>query len=107
MLAMNVDQLHRKLIAAARECPPDPRVPLAFERRIMARLLAGQKLDFWAAWGGALWRAAAPSIALIILFGAWFLVAVDRSMPTDLSQDFERTVLAAADQEQQPADVLR
>lgn len=105
---MKLESLRQKLVAAARHCPPDVRVPLAFEKRIMARLQACSKPDFWSLWSSALWRAAAPSLATILLLGAWLLVAVNNhSSPNDLSQDFERTVLAAADQESQPADVLR
>ena len=37
---MNLAELERKLIAAARANPPSDRVPYAFEKRIMARLAA-------------------------------------------------------------------
>ena len=35
---MNLDNLHNKLITAARATPADDRVPYAFEKRVMARL---------------------------------------------------------------------
>ena len=33
---MNLDELQKKLTAAARQQPPDDRVPYMFEKRIMA-----------------------------------------------------------------------
>src|ERR1035441_10170892 len=59
---MNVTQLERKLIAAARANPPSDRVPYAFEKRIMAHLAAQPVVDDWALWARALLRAAAPCV---------------------------------------------
>ena len=53
---MNLAELERKLIAAARANPPSDRVPYAFEKRIMARLAAWPVADSWALWARALWR---------------------------------------------------
>ena len=64
---MNLAELERKLIAAARANPPSDRVPYAFEKRILARLAARPTLDRWELWGRALWRAAAPCIAIMLL----------------------------------------
>ena len=101
---MNLTQLERKLIAAARANPPSDRVPYAFEKRIMARLAARPIMDDWALWARALWRAAAPCVAIMLLLGAWSLFAPQHSTPAnDLSQDLEQTLLAAVDQDQ-PAD---
>ena len=47
---MNLAELERKLIAAARANPPSDRVPYAFEKRIMARLAARPVVDGWALW---------------------------------------------------------
>jgi hypothetical protein len=104
---MNLAQLERKLIAAARANPPSERVPYAFEKRILARLAARPRLDHWELWGRALWRAAAPCIAIMLLLGAWSLFAPQPNTPTnDLSQQLEQTLLAAVDQEQ-PIDSAR
>ena len=101
---MNLVELERKLIAAARLNPPSERVPYAFEKRIMARLAARPIVDGWALWGRALWRAAAPCVAIMLMFGAWSLFATRSSTPTsDLSQQLEQTLLAAVDQDQ-PSD---
>src|ERR1039457_7412489 len=101
---MNLAELERKLIAAARANPPSDRVPYAFEKRIMARLVARPVADDWALWAGALWRAVAPCVAVMLLLGAWSLFAPHSSASTtDLSQDLEKTLLAAVDQDQ-PAD---
>ena len=96
---MELDKLHRKLIAAARANPPDDRVPYAFEKRIMARLNARPAADALTLWGQALWRAAAPCVAVVVLMGAWAFFAPGGSASTDLAQDLENTMLAAVDQE--------
>ena len=104
---MNLAQLERKLIAAARANPTSERVPYAFEKRILARLAAQPRLDSWELWGRALWRASAPCIAIMLLLGAWALFAPQRNAPTnDLSQQLEQTLLAAVDQDQ-PIDALQ
>jgi hypothetical protein len=104
---MNLAQLERKLIATARANPPSDRVPYAFEKRILACLAAQPILDRWELWGRALWRAAAPCIAIMLLLGAWSLFAPQPNTPAnDLSQQFEQTLLAAVDQEQ-PIDSAR
>lgn len=104
---MNLAQLEQKLIAAARANPPSERVPYAFGKRILAHLAAQPRLDFWELWGRALWRAAAPCVAIMLLLGAWSLFAPQPNTPTsDLSQQLEQTLLAAVDQDQ-PIDSAR
>jgi hypothetical protein len=105
---MNLDQLQRKLLAAARTHPPSDRVPYAFEQRILARVRELSAVDAWTLWARNLWRAATPCVAVMVLLLAWFLL-VPSSHPanTDWSQELENTVLAAADPEQPPTDVLR
>jgi hypothetical protein len=107
---MDQVELHRKLIVAARRHPPSERVPHAFERRILARLRACQIVDHWALWSRALWCAAAPCVGImLLLLGAWWWRS-PASTPApnnlNLSQDFENTVLAAAEPEQ-PFDLSR
>ena len=98
---MNLAELERKLIAAARANPPSDRVPYAFEKRIMARLATQPVLDDWALWARALWRAAAPCVAITLLLGAWSLFAPPTSASAnDVSQQLEQTLLAAVDQDQ-------
>lgn len=97
---MNVDELQRKLIAAARSNPPGDQVPYAFERRIMARLAASPLVDHWTQWAQALWRSAAACVAITLLLSAWSFYSTSSSAnPTDLSQQFENTLIAAADQD--------
>jgi hypothetical protein len=104
---MNLAQLERKLIAAARANPPSERVPYAFEKRILALLASPPRLDGWELWARALWRAAAPCIAIMLVLGAWSLFTPSRATPpTDLSQQLEQTLLAAVDQDQ-PIDASR
>ena len=101
---MNHAELEQKLVAAARANPPSDAVPYAFEKRIMARLAARPVVDDWALWARALWRAAAPCAAIMLLLGAWSFFAPPGSAPanatSDLSQQLEQTLLAAVDQDQ-------
>lgn len=104
---MNLAELEEKLVAAARATPPGDRVPYAFEKRIMARLAARPVVDDWALWARALWRAAAPCAAIMLLLGAWSLFTPPSHAPAnaanaanDLSQQLEQTLLAAVDQDQ-------
>ena len=97
---MKLGQLQQKLIAAARAHPPGDRVPYAFEKRILARLTGTSAPDHWALWAGALWRAAAPCVALTLLLGVWSFVGANNNPATDneeFSQHFEQTMLAAVD----------
>ena len=95
---MKLPELHSKIIAAARALPPSDRVPYAFEKRIMARLAGLPKPDGWSLWGYALWRAAAPCVAVMLLLGAWTFYADDRGGATrPLAHDLEDMVLAGAD----------
>jgi hypothetical protein len=101
---MNLSELHKKLIAAARRNRPSERVPLAFEKRILALLPERVALDIWGQWAGALWRATVPCVAVMLLLGAWsFFAANPAGAAGDLSQEIDNTILAAAVQEQ-PAD---
>jgi hypothetical protein len=68
---MNLSQLERALLVAAKSTPPDERVPYAFEQRIMARLRERAAADSWAEWAAALWRAAVPCLAVTVVLGLW------------------------------------
>jgi hypothetical protein len=67
---MNAHDLQKKLIAVARATPSDSRVPYAFEKRIMARIKSAQA-DVWSVWSSLLWRAAIPSLCVMVLAGAF------------------------------------
>ena len=100
---MNLNELERKLTAAARLQKPDDRVPYAFEKRVSALLatrVALQNLDLWVR---GLWRAALSCVAVALVCGAWTFITptiTPTAVPgsTDLSQDFENTLLASVDQ---------
>jgi hypothetical protein len=96
---MNLTELEQKLLAAARSNAPGDTVPFAFQTRIMARLRSHGVPDSCALWAGALWRATVPCIAIMILFSAWSFFAAPTPTAGDLSQEFENTVLAAANQQ--------
>jgi hypothetical protein len=98
---MKLDDLEKKLIAVARANPPSDRVPASFEKRIMALILARPVQDLWAAWARGLWFAAAPCVAVMLLFSAWAFVESpeQKQNPSiDLAQQFDNTLLAAVDQ---------
>ena len=94
---MNLSELQKKLIAAARLNPPSDQVPYAFEKRILALIAARATTDRWAFWTRGLWRAAVACVAVAVVSGAVSLLAPANN-GDDLSQDFENTLLASVDQ---------
>ncbi len=100
---MNLVELQKKLVAAARANAPGDRVPYAFEKRVTALLasrVAPQNLDGWVR---GLWRAAVSCVAVALLCGAWSFLTpaiapANAAASADLSQDFENTLLASVDQ---------
>jgi hypothetical protein len=99
---MNLAELQKKLVAAARAEVVNDRVPYAFEKRVTALIasrVAPQHLDLWVC---GLWRAAISCVAVALLCGAWTLFTPAASAGSDdLSQNFESTLLAAVDQSDQ------
>ncbi len=90
---MNIDELQKKLFAAARALPSCDHVPYAFEKRVMACLAAHPAADVWALWGRLLWRAAAPCVGIMIVLSAWTVMTSRSSNSSEaLAADFERTV---------------
>ena len=102
---MNVEELRKKLLAAARANPPGDHVPLAFEKRVLAQLAFKPPVDLAALWARALWQAAVPCVAVTVLFGAFsFMPASTKPIATneeDLSQTFELSLLASLDQQEE------
>ena len=104
---MNIVDLQRKLIAAARRNPPADRVPYAFEKRVMALLGSRSVPDDAALWARALWRGAAACFAVTVLIGAFSILSSTGGpavSSNDLSQDFESTMLAAVDQDSEVSE---
>jgi hypothetical protein len=102
---MNLTELEKALLAAARFRTVNDGVPFAFEKRIMAQLKSLTIVDEWSWWARGLWRAAAPCVAVMLVLSAWSFYAPGYGPGADLSQDFENTVLAAVQQDQ-PADSM-
>ncbi len=90
---MNMAELQKKLLDAARANPPADNVPYAFEERIMSRLAAKPAFDILATWNRTLWQAAAPCVAVMLLLGAWtrFAQRADSSRET-LAADLESSL---------------
>ena len=95
---MNETELQKKLMGAARACPPGDHVPYAFEKRIMALLPAITPTDSAALWVRGLWQAAVSCTAIALLCGAWSFFNPATNIGDDLSQNFESTLLASVDQ---------
>ena len=96
---MNLAQLQQKLIAAARQQAPDDRVPYAFEKRILALLGDRVAASESVLWARGLWRAAVSCLALAAACGAIaYFSPMKADNGSDLSQDFENTLLASVDQ---------
>ena len=93
---MNLDNLHNKLITAARATPADDRVPYAFEKRVMARLAETVRVDLLGAWSAALWRGAIACLVVTMLSGAWLLWTEPPSDHAEFTHDFNAAVFASA-----------
>jgi len=79
---MNLDQLQTKLLAAGRKAAPGAHVPFAFEKRITASLKSRPQEDPLSLWARALWRAAAPCAAVMMVFGAWSFFGTKTTVTT-------------------------
>lgn len=92
---MNVAELQKKILAAARLMASSDQVPFAFEKRIMARIASETAIDVWSLWSRLLWRAAGPCVAIMLVMSVWSAIAPDSSnSPDSLAADLESTVLA-------------
>jgi hypothetical protein len=100
---MNLVELQKKLIAAARADVPGDHVPYAFEKRVTALLRSRVAPDQLTLWVRGLWRAAVSCVAISLLLGAWafFNSPTTVTASNDLSQNFENTLLASVDQSDQ------
>ena len=100
---MNLVELQKKLIAAARADVPGDHVPYAFEKRVTALLRSRVAPDQLTLWVRGLWRAAVSCVAISLLLGAWafFNSPTTATASNDLSQNFENTLLASVDQSDQ------
>jgi hypothetical protein len=96
---MNLAEIQKKLIAAARADVPSAGVPYAFEKRITALLKSRVVADNLNLWVHGLWRAAVSCVAVTLLLGAWaFLTPATTSTGAeDFSQTFENTLLASVE----------
>jgi hypothetical protein len=94
---MKLAELETKLLAVARSVSVSEAVPYAFQKRIMTQIHSRTVIDQWAWWGRALWRAAAPCVAIVLILSAWTLYAPNSG--TDLSQELENTVMVAVQQQ--------
>ena len=100
---MNLVELQKKLIAAARTREPGDQVPYAFEKRVTALLASRVAPADMSQWVIGLWRAAISCVAISLLLGAlvFFGAASPAPAANDLSQTFEQTLLASVGQSDQ------
>jgi hypothetical protein len=92
---MKLDNLHQKLITAARAEQPSERVPYAFEKRVMAHITSNSAVDLLGAWSAALWRAAASCVVVSIVACA-FVIWSGKHQEPDFSHEFDAAVFASA-----------
>jgi hypothetical protein len=96
---MNLADLHKNLISAARRNPPGDRVPYAFEQRVMARLKSVTPLDEWALWARALWCGAGICAVITLALCLTSLIpGGEIDAVASFSQDLEQTILASPDE---------
>ncbi|HYV32205.1 MAG TPA: hypothetical protein VEO53_14015 [Candidatus Binatia bacterium] len=93
---MNLVDLKKKLIAAARRHPPVDDVPYGFEKRVMTRLVSLPRPDEWTLCVRALWFGASVCAAIALLMAVWFFAPVSEPDTPSFSQDLEQTILATA-----------
>jgi hypothetical protein len=92
---MKANELHAKLIAAARKYPPSEQVPYAFEQRILSHLSRRPAPNIWALWCRPLWLAALPCVAITVACALWAYSSRPNPDSADnFSQDFEAAVFA-------------
>lgn len=93
---MKLLDLQNKLIAAGKLETPSDRVPYAFQKRVMAQVLA-RPISAAAMWADALWRSAGACLAIVAVIAAVAAYS-DHSAPPptpDLALEFEKTMMAA------------
>ena len=96
---MNFAGLQRKLLAAARANPPSDAVPYAFEKRVMAHLLAKRPVDGLTLWGRALWHAAGTCLVITLMLSGWSVWADHRERSAaEFSEQFETAIFVMAEQ---------
>jgi anti-sigma-K factor RskA len=93
---MNIDRLQKNLLEAGRSAPPADFVPLAFEKRVMARLKDGAAADPWIFWSRSLWRAALACVAVAAVFGVWGFRPAPAQETPDLAAQLENSIYASA-----------
>lgn len=97
---MNLPNLQKTLIAAARKQPPEDHVPYAFEKRIMARLTAVPRFDEWSQWVRSLWYGATVCAAIALFMSVWSLAPdTEQDLAANFSRDIEQTILAFGESE--------
>ena len=96
---MNLEELQRKLLEAARREPPSDKVPHAFEQRVMAHVGGAPAFDPLTAWVVGLWRAAFSAVAVCAVVVSLQLVIAgpanaDKSEAIGEAPDLEAVLLA-------------
>lgn len=94
---MDITELYQKLMNGVRSLPANDRAPYAFEKRVMACLKRLPKVDLARLWSRGLWRAAAPSAAIMLAIFIWTRLdspVVPSAYAEEPYLDIEQIVLA-------------
>ena len=92
---MNDDKLQQQLLQAARNAPVSDHVPLAFEKRVMARLRSRGPVDAWDFWSRSLWRGALACVAVAAVVGVWGFQRPAAPENFDLATQLENSIYAS------------
>jgi hypothetical protein len=88
------ETIFARIIRIARSTPDDPRVPYAFQKRVMTFVRLAIQQDIWSLWLPIMRKAAYVGMIVLALTGAYIKYADSRT-PDLLAGDLERTVLAS------------
>ena len=83
-----------KFLKIARSIPDDPRVPYAFERRVMAHLRTAPGGEFAPPWTRLLWKAAMACLVISLGTGVLASFLEEPAAPEILNAELEQTVFA-------------
>lgn len=78
----------------ARRIPDDDSVPLAFEKRVMARLRREGAADPWTLWLPLLWRSAVACLMVSLCTGVLGSLVREPAQPEVLASHLEQVVYA-------------
>jgi len=90
---MELEQLRKTLIMAAKQTPVRQDVPIAFEKRIMHIILSTQQINAFEQFASALWKAVIPSASIAIATALLLLFANNLNLSNGTSHNNNQNTL--------------